>query len=119
VIALKSNNEMKVEEKGHTTIVKDTQGDSIAFLMKLTHEHRTFEKRNLILDITSDKNVTLKTISQFRDLSKIHRRGRKSFVIVSPEIDFTSVPESLVVVPTTLEAHDMIEMEEIERDLGF
>jgi hypothetical protein len=119
MIPLKSNNQMKVEDKGHTTIVKDTQGDSIAFLMKLTHEHRTFEQRNLILDITADKNVTLKTIAQFRPLSKIHRKGKKSFVIVSSGIDFTAVPESLVVVPTTLEAHDMIEMEEIERDLGF
>jgi hypothetical protein len=25
----------------------------------------------------------------------------------------------MLVVPTLLEAHDMIEMEEIERDLGF
>jgi hypothetical protein len=40
-------------------------------------------------------------------------------VIVADGIDFTAVPESLVVVPTVLEAHDVIEMEEIERDLGF
>jgi hypothetical protein len=110
---------MKVEDKGHTTIVKDTQGNADAFLMKLTHEHKTFEKRNLILDISSDKNVTLKTIDQFRHLAKIHRKGKKSFVIVAAGIDFTAVPEILVVVPTLLEAHDMIEMEEIERDLGF
>jgi hypothetical protein len=29
------------------------------------------------------------------------------------------VPDEMVVVPTVLEAHDIIEMEEIERDLGF
>jgi len=110
---------MKVEERGHTTIVKDTQGNANAFLMKLTHEHKTFEKRNLILDITSDNNVTIKVISQFKPLSKIHRKGKKSFVIVVSGIDFTEVPDALVVVPTLLEAHDMIEMEEIERDLGF
>ena len=110
---------MKVEEKGNTIIVKDTQGNADAFLMKLTHEHKTFEKHNLVLDITSDKKTTLKTIGQFRALSKIHRKGKKSFVIVAEGIDFTAVPESLVVVPTLLEAHDMIEMEEIERDLGF
>ena len=110
---------MKVEQKGHTTVIKDTQGNADALLMKLTHEHKTFEKQNLILDITSDKTVTMKTIGQFKSLSKIHRKGKKSFVIVAEGIDFTAVPESLVVVPTLLEAHDMIEMEEIERDLGF
>lgn len=110
---------MKVEDKGHTTIVKDTQGDAGALLMKLTHEHKTFEKRNLIIDITSDTNVTLKTISTFKPLSKIHCKGKKSFVIVAAGIDFTEVPDVLVVVPTLLEAHDMIEMDEIGRDLGF
>ena len=110
---------MKVEEKGHTTTVKDTQGNAEAFLMKLTHEHKTFENRNLILDVSADKTLTLKTIQQFKSLSKTHRKGKKSFVIVAEGIDFTAVPESLVVVPTILEAHDMIEMEEIERDLGF
>lgn len=110
---------MKVENKGNTTIVKDSAGNAAAFLTKLTHEHKMFENQNLILDITSDKSVTLKTIGQFRSLSKIHRKGKKSFVIVADGIDFTSVPDSLIVVPTVLEAQDMIEMEEIERDLGF
>ena len=40
-------------------------------------------------------------------------------MIVAENIDFNDVPASLLVVPTLLEAHDMIEMEEIERDLGF
>lgn len=110
---------MKVEEKGHTIIVKDTQGNSEAFLMKLTHEHKTFEKHHLILDITSDNGLNLKTIAQFKPLSKIHKKGKKSFVIVASGIDFNAVPVTLVVVPSIIEAHDIIEMEEIERDLGF
>ncbi|RZJ24594.1 MAG: ribonuclease Z [Flavobacterium sp.] len=109
---------MNVEEKGNTTIIKDTQGDAAAFLLKLTHEHKTFEKRNLIVDI-SDSASDIKTISRFKALSKTHRAAKKSFVIVASNIDFTDVPDSLVVVPTVPEAHDVIEMEEIERDLGF
>ncbi len=110
---------MKVETKGHTTIIKDTQGDANAFQVKLAQEHKAFENSNLILDISLDKSVNIKTINQFKSLSKTHRKGKKSFVIVASGIDFTEVPGSLVVVPTLLEAHDMIEMEEIERDLGF
>jgi hypothetical protein len=33
--------------------------------------------------------------------------------------DYNAVPDKLTVVPSLLEAHDIIEMEEIERDLGF
>ena len=110
---------MKVENKGNITIVRDTQGDATAFLLKLTHEHKSFENRNLIVDISSDETITIKTINQFKALSKLHRQAKKSFVIVASGIDYTDVPDSLVVVPTILEAHDMIEMEEIERDLGF
>ena len=55
----------------------------------------------------------------FSELSKLHCKGKKSFVIVAENIDFNALPKSLVVVPSVLEAHDIIEMEEIERDLGF
>jgi hypothetical protein len=49
----------------------------------------------------------------------MHCKGKKSFVIVAENIDFNAVPKSLVVVPSVLEAHDIIDMDEIERDLGF
>lgn len=110
---------MKVDQKGHTTTIKDTQGDVNSFLEKVTKEHHSFKSQNLILDITHDKNVTLKDIKLFSDLSKTHRKGRKSFVIVADDIDFNAVPAKLTVVPSFQEAHDIIEMEEIERDLGF
>lgn len=110
---------MKVEQKGHTTIIKDTQGNIQSFVEKVTHEYNSFKSHNLILDVTHDKNVTLHHIKLFSDLSKTHRKAKKSFVMVASDIDFNAVPAKLIVVPTLLEAHDIIEMEEIERDLGF
>lgn len=110
---------MKVDQKGHTTIIKDTQGNIQSFLEKVTHEHPSFKHQNLILDVTHDKSATLKDIKTFSDLSKMHRKGKKSFVLVASDIDFNEVPAKLTVVPSLQEAHDIIEMEEIERDLGF
>jgi hypothetical protein len=52
-------------------------------------------------------------------LSKKHKKEKKSLVLVTDAIDFNAVPTTVTVVPTLLEAHDIIEMEEIERDLGF
>lgn len=110
---------MKVEEKGHTIIIRDTKGDSVAFLMKVTHEYKSFENHNLIIDISQDTNISLKEIKSFELLSKQHRKARKSFVLVVAATDFNALPATLIVVPSIREAHDIIEMEEIERDLGF
>ena len=110
---------MKVETKGHTTTIKDTQGDLTAFLMKLTHEHKSFEKQNLIVDLSGSKNPSVKEVNAFLPLSKAHRKGKKSFVIVISDFDFNKASDKLSIAPTRLEAHDTIEMEEIERDLGF
>jgi hypothetical protein len=110
---------MKVDVKGHTTVIKDTECDILTFLEKVTNQHESFKHQNLILDLTHDKTTEIASIKTFSDLSKIHKKGKKSFVIVAENIDFNAVPKSLVVVPSVLEAHDIIEMEEIERDLGF
>ena len=42
-----------------------------------------------------------------------------SFVIVNSAIDIDDFPESFNVTPTLQEAEDVIEMEAIERELGF
>jgi hypothetical protein len=46
-------------------------------------------------------------------------KGQKNLIIVISDLDYNAVPDTLTVVPSILEAHDIIEMEEIERDLGF
>lgn len=110
---------MKVEEKGHTVIIKDTQRDITSFKEKFEKEYNTFKERNIILDVSQDKNVSLNDILGFIMLSNKHRKAKKSFVIVVDDFDFNEVHDEMIVVPTLLEAHDIIEMEEIERDLGF
>ncbi|WP_395633742.1 ribonuclease Z [Flavobacterium sp.] len=110
---------MKVEQKGHTTILKDTQGDTDSFLTKVTHEHHSFKNSNLILDLTHDQNLTLETVKSFTELIKLHKKEKKSIVLVADSVNFNAVPKNIILVPTILEAHDIIEMEEIERDLGF
>jgi len=110
---------MKVDQKGHTVTIKDTQGSSSAFLQKVTAEYNTFKDKNIILDLTQDTGIQLPDVLAYLQLSDKHRENKKSFVIVVSDFDFNEVPDEMLVVPTVLEAHDIIEMEEIERDLGF
>jgi hypothetical protein len=63
--------------------------------------------------------VTLQDMIEFLDFSNQHRHSKHSFVIVTDKANLDEMPDELVVVPTLREAYDIIEMEEIERDLGF
>ncbi|AWA30897.1 ribonuclease Z [Flavobacterium magnum] len=110
---------MKVEKKANITTIRETEGDFTAFLMKITHECKSFEEQHLIIDISNLEGLSVKEINGFLPLSNAHRKAGKSFVVVARDIDFNKVSDKLSVVPTKIEAHDIIEMEEIERDLGF
>ena len=110
---------MRVEQKGHTTIIKDTESSLEVFLQKLSAQYNSFKSVNLIIDVTHDKSFEITNLKLFLDLAKTHKKNKKSFIIVAENIDFNKVPTSINTVPSLLEAHDIIEMEEIERDLGF
>ena len=113
------NYKMKVDQKGHTVTIKNTQGDFNAFLEKVTQQFKTFEKQNIIIDLTADSDLSEKELKLFLPLAKQQKKAKKSFVIVVSDLDFNAISDKLTVVPSLLEAHDIIEMEEIERDLGF
>ncbi|MGC4039557.1 MAG: ribonuclease Z [Flavobacterium sp.] len=110
---------MKVDQKGHTTTIKNTQYKTAEFLQKLNNEYNSYRSQNLIVDLSFDKQLTMADVKLFLDMAKMHKKEKKSLVLVADGINFNDVPAKLTVVPTVLEAHDIIEMEEIERDLGF
>lgn len=110
---------MKVEQKGHTTIIRETKGDVKAFVENISNQYSSYASQNLILDVTHDSSIKEKDLDIFKELSKKHIKAKKSLVVVADNIDFNKVTSSIIVVPSVLEAHDMIEMDEIERDLGF
>ena len=110
---------MKVTSKGHTTVIKDSNGDLGELIVKLTHQINSFKEQNLIIDLTHYGTIEKKQVLLFKPLSKNHKRNKKSFIVVVSATDFNAFTDDFIVVPSVLEAHDIIEMEEIERDLGF
>ncbi|WNM18145.1 ribonuclease Z [Flavobacterium capsici] len=110
---------MKVEQKGNSTLIKNTQYNTAEFITKLSHEYNSFKDQNLIVDLSFDNDLQLEDVKSFSDLIKKHKKAKKSFVLVANDFDFNAVPNNITLVPSVLEAHDIIEMEEIERDLGF
>lgn len=109
---------MKVDNKTNTTIIKDFTEPIDLFCSKVLHENHLYKNKNLIVDV-SHIAIEIKDFKLFSDIAKHQKSAKKSFVIIAKDIDFNKTPAKLTVVPTMLEAHDIIEMEEIERDLGF
>jgi hypothetical protein len=102
------------------TVLKDQKDGIEDFAKFLTHTVPTrFKDQNLIIDLLSYTNLSLEQLLMFIELSNKHRTLNHSFVIVNDAIDLDILPDEIMVVPTLLEAQDVIEMEEIERDLGF
>lgn len=110
---------MKVEYNENSVIITYLQGDLGSFIENITNEYGSFFQFNAIIDISKNNTITLQTLKLFTDLSTKHKKSKKSFVLVVSGIDFNKVPAKITVVPSLQEAHDIIEIEEIERDLGF
>lgn len=108
---------MKINTSANITHITQTDENTDDFLNQLAVEFHQFENNHLIVEL-SPKSFA--DIHHFYDLNDKHRAQKKSFVLVVSDIDVDAIDEDqLMVVPTLQEAHDVIEMEEIERDLGF
>ena len=110
---------MKVTEKENYKIFKDEKNDVREFAKYLSITHGNYKDENVVIDILEYGNLSLEELLDFLDLSNEHRANKRSFVIANDTINIDVVPQELLVVPTLQEAEDVIQMEEIERDLGF
>lgn len=110
---------MKVETRGNIIVVKDYVETVDSIIDKITKSYHQFENRHLIIDFSKKTDFRNSEISSFKDLLKKHNKAKKSFVLVATSIDFNKNTTNINVVPSIQEALDIIEMEEIERDLGF
>lgn len=111
---------MKIDVQQTFTILADDRGpfaDFVPYLSRQIPEY--FSKQNIVLDLLKYTHIALEELLQLLPLSNGHRAQKHSFVIVNDAINPDDIPMELVVVPTLQEAADIIEMEEIERDLGF
>ncbi len=110
---------MIIDKNGNITIITQEKFTVVELVKKLEALYPKFKNDNLVVVLTSLEKIQTTDITEFLQISNIHRGEKHSFVIVSDKVNLDEIPEELVVVPTQQEAFDIIEMEEMERDLGF
>lgn len=110
---------MIFDKDDNITIVIQEKSTIVELVKKLEVTYPKFKNDNVIVNLSVMNEVTVQDIIEFLDLSNRHRHAKHSFVIVTDKANLDDMPDELVVVPTLQEAYDIIEMEEMERDLGF
>ena len=110
---------MIIDKNGNVSIITQEKATIIELVKKIQALYPKFKNDNIIISLTSLNKISLEDIVEFLQLSNTHRNTKHSFVIVSDKVDLDDIPDEIVVVPSIQEAYDVIEMEEMERDLGF
>ena len=110
---------MKISHDESFVIISSEEVTFTDFLSVFKEELTSLPQKNTVIQLSENLNTTLDQITLFLDIAMRYKNNGLSFVILCNGIDIDLLPESLNVVPTLVEAKDVIEMEEIERDLGF
>ena len=86
---------------------------------KLTQELPEISSNHLVIELSENIIIVEEKISFFLKAASNLKAKGKSFVIIQKRINIDDFPDVLNIAPTIQEAKDILEMEAIERDLGF
>lgn len=111
---------MIFDKQGTITIITQESVSIQTFIERFDKAYSKIKEDNIIINLFSlDDDITLDNVLEFYQISNNHKNNNKSFVIVTDSVSYDDLPDDLVIVPTFQEALDIIEMDEIERDLGI
>ena len=110
---------MIFNRKDNITILTQEKASILELVQEISKSYEKFSSDNIIVNLVPQKEVKSSDVLKFLQISNQHRESKHSFIIVTNLIKVDDIPDEIVVVPTLREAFDIIEMEEIERDLGF
>ncbi len=110
---------MIFNKEGSTTIITQEKTTIIEFVNRMESKYDTLKNDNIIVNLFSLANISVNDLNEFLRISNTHKSANHSFVIVTNKVSYDEAPAEITIVPTLQEAYDLVEMEEIERDLGF
>ncbi|CAM1335175.1 hypothetical protein [Tenacibaculum aestuariivivum] len=110
---------MKIEHKNNYTLISSEEDNFKDFFLTFEKEHINYNKKNVIIKILGDFYSSKENILLFLEYADKHQQNNTSFIIIVKDVNIDDFPETLNIVPTLIEAEDVLEMENIQRDLGF
>lgn len=110
---------MIIEKLDIATQFKNENSSFSEFYSDFKQHYDECKNVNIIVNYSEDSELETENILLFLSYAQAHRKNGMSFVLVVPMVDSDELPDDLMTAPTLQEALDIIEFENIERDLGF
>lgn len=110
---------MEIIKTEKYTHIKPTQNSFYDFLNNFENRYIEFIDQHLIIDFSEKFNIKIEELTLFLKLSVQHKQNGTSFVLICGDVNIDDTPDEIAIVPTFTEALDILEMDTIERDLGF
>lgn len=110
---------MKIKKKENYTLILPDETTFGIFKQSFTKEIEALPKENIVTSFLDSFKPNADEINSFLDIAIHKKENGTSFVLVIDNISIDDFPEELNITPTIVEAEDIIEMENIERELGF
>ena len=110
---------MIIEKKQDYILVSPNGNSFEEFLANFKNKHQEIENAHVFLSFSNKINIKERDLFVFLDYSNKHLEKETTFIIICNTIDVDNFPETFNIVPTLQEAEDILEMENIQRDLGF
>ena len=110
---------MTLKIQDNCLIVAQDKSDLTSLVDKILEIYDVYKSNDIVIQLEDSHTVLRETMTPLIGLSTKHRLTKQSFVVVCKGLDLDTYPEDFMIVPTLQEASDLIEMEHMERDLGF
>jgi hypothetical protein len=113
---------MQISQHDNTTVFSWDSSDPIGvdFRNLVKGHYKNMHQQNIIIDLSEIKSLMPKHILEFSELNSYNKeKVLKSFVVVVGTMSVSQLLDDIATAPTLQEALDIVDMEEIERDLGY
>jgi hypothetical protein len=110
---------MIVYKKEKYTLISSDEKSLKEFQNSFFKKLQDFKTEHIVLQISEEINIENKDFSLFLSVAEQKQQQRTSFAIINAVVNADQFSETLNIVPTLQEAEDILEMEAIERSLGF
>ena len=113
---------MQISKHDNTTVFSwdSTDPTGIDFRNLVKGHYKNMHQQNIVIDLSAIKSLKPNHVLEFSKLNMYNKEQvLKSFVVVVGTMSVSQLPEDIATAPTLQEALDIIDMEEIERDLGY
>ena len=111
---------MKITNKTNHVLLQPADKKSTGEFIKLVSDQILQNPQaNYIIDLLAFADVNKQNIKQLQSIKDSILAKNFSFVILINQFKVDELPEEMNTTPTLKEAEDIIQMEMIERDLGF